>query len=588
MHLQRPATISLTLSGADKVDDSDDEILHFLFLQGEGKHPELIDIVTQATPDGNLVLSGQINLFSDAFPLAVPDNKRFCTTTWTPSIDNYNELFSVPNAIIGESASLAIDLNVELKPTLNEVCAGFNDGHLVVSIDASVYEKTVINFSGTGTLNKLWTSESITFSLPGGVLWVGPIPVMPQVDLFVQAGINLDLMTTVRFEQSADYTISVDYKRGAWMIEKNSFQCQGAEVMSAQEFRAKCLIKEEQKINASGTARAIGWGQLSFLVMWTGGPYLRVGPRLTLEAEAGYGQEPWWTVCGELLAGYGITGNPKLFGAQVALGKDLALNEPFLIYSSPPSIETCGEGPSIKPGGELVFGNMFFNNRPITQATKKKPLIKLKGREPEQTCIGLRRSNTWMPVVYKYDNLTGEFELRLRPGYYCILPTIDAAEPFEGSGTWPGDYLSGSGHGTQISLATGEIKNLDLIFKQFIHLISPRDNAAETFVSKERRAEVFTTPLELRWEPIPEAVSYRIIIRVCDIDSVPCENREEVVRELVEESQLILNLPPNQGIKIYWLLIRAINDKGESITRFWARYGSSLRNEGLYFRVKAP
>ena len=133
-----------------------------------------------------------------------------------------------------------------------------------------------------------------------------------------------------------------------------------------------------------------------------------------------------------------------------------------------------------------------------------------------------------MPVEYKYDSLTSEFELRLQPGYYCILPTIDAAEPFEGRDTWPGDYLSGSGHGTEFSLATGEMNRLDLAFKRFISLTSPRDNSAEAIVSEECMAEVFTTPVELRWESIPEAASYNILIKVCDFDAIPCENRETV------------------------------------------------------------
>ena len=339
---EKPVEISLRIPGAGSPPDSEDELLHFLFIQVEGEAPEIVEgLVSETTNDGDLVIRGEISHFSWLIDYAIPNNKTYCTEEpWEPDLPEYNESFVLPSTIGRGSVSLTADLNMFLNPTVT-ICAGFHDGDLEVSLDASVFETSTLDLTGNGTLEDLWTSPSTSFPL--GVIFIGQIPIIPQVDLFVQAGVGVGADISVRFGQSATSSINVTYD-GAWKKD-DSVSCQGAEIQSLAQFLQRCVQTTSSQYSLSGFAQASGWAQLSFQVLWLGGPYVRVGASLNLEGWQGGGSVDWWTLCGELRAGYGITGNPALFGPGTALGQDFTLWGPVLINKSSASITSCGEAP---------------------------------------------------------------------------------------------------------------------------------------------------------------------------------------------------------------------------------------------------
>lgn len=343
LRFEKPVVVSLRiLGGGLPAPDSNEELLHFLFIQAEGQDPELAEnLVAETTLNGDLVISGEISHFSTLFDYVIPDNKTYCTQQpWEPNLPEYNESFVLPITIGRGNASLTVDFNMVLKPTVT-ICAGFRDSKLEVSLDASAFESSTLDLSANGTLEELWTSPAVSFPL--GIIFVGPIPIIPQVDLFVQARAGVGVETSVRFEQSATTTINVSYD-GAWKTSE-SVSCQGSQVQSLAGFLQRCVQTTSSQYSLSGSVQAYGWAQLSFQIMWAGGPYIRTGSALLLEGGEGSGQFDWWTVCGEILAGYGITGNPILFGAGVALGEEFTSWGPALINKSSPLVTSCGEAP---------------------------------------------------------------------------------------------------------------------------------------------------------------------------------------------------------------------------------------------------
>jgi len=340
---EKPVVVSLRIPGGGlPAPDSNEELLHFLFIQAEGQDPELAEnLVAETTLNGDLVISGEISHFSTLFDYVIPDNKTYCSEQpWEPNLPAFNESFVHPSTIGRDSANLTVDFNMALKPTVT-ICAGFHDKELEVSLDASVFERSTLELSANGTLEKVWTSPPVSFPL--GAIFVGPIPIIPQVDLFVQARAGVGVETSVRFEQSATTTMNVSYD-GAWKTSE-AVSCQGSQVQSLAGFLQRCVQTTSSQYSLSGFVQAYGWAQLSFQIMWAGGPYIRTGSALLLEGGEGGGQPDWWTVCGEILAGYGITGNPILFGAGVALGEEFTLWGPALINKSSPLVTSCGEAP---------------------------------------------------------------------------------------------------------------------------------------------------------------------------------------------------------------------------------------------------
>ena len=343
LRFEKPVVVSLRIPGGGlPAPDSNEELLHFLFIQAEGQDPKLAEnLVAETTQNGDLVIRGEISHFSTLFDYVIPDNKTYCTQQpWEPNLPEYNESFVLPITIGRGNASLTVDFSMVLKPTVT-ICAGFHDSNLEVSLDASAFESSTLDLSANGTLEELWTSPAVSFPL--GVIFVGPIPIIPQVDLFVQARAGVGVETSVRFEQSATTTINVSYD-GAWKTSE-SVSCQGSQVQSLAGFLQRCVQTTSSQYSLSGSVQAYGWAQLSFQIMWAGGPYIRTGSALLLEGGEGGGQPDWWTVCGEILAGYGITGNPILFGAGVAPGKEFTLWGPALINKSSPLVTSCGEAP---------------------------------------------------------------------------------------------------------------------------------------------------------------------------------------------------------------------------------------------------
>ena len=248
----------------------------------------------------------------------------------------------------------------------------------------------------------------------------------------------------------------------------------------------------------------------------------------------------------------------------------------------PAPTNTPNAASGLEPNMARIEGNLLFNNQSITEFTPQPPIFQIRDRVAGQECEQSRVA--WRALlVDSYNARTGEYATSDLPaGEYCLLTTIDAAEPFDALATLPGDYLSGSGHGTEISLAGGEVKELDLQFKRFLHLFGPVDNGRLPLNLLGTTERVFGSTLEVAWESFGEAVRYDVTIRTCD--TVPCRNSLTVFRQSLQQSELQVELPPSELGETYWLNVVAFNAINQQISRFWTTHGSS-RNDGLYFSV---
>jgi len=237
--------------------------------------------------------------------------------------------------------------------------------------------------------------------------------------------------------------------------------------------------------------------------------------------------------------------------------------------------------PTVRVG---IEGRFLFNTDPITNFTQRYPLFRVKERNSQQTCADVN-SNPWRTVFPTYNDTTGTYVLTgLEAGYYCHLVNFDAAEPFDGKPIFPGDFISGSGYGSELSLLPGETKTVDLVFLQFIHLISPVDNSSNLISALVPGNEV-ASPVQVTWDPIPGAQVYSLLIRACG-DPV-CTVPETFFRGNTQRNQVEVNLPPIDESRNYAVWMRAYNASGEIIGKLWGIYGSQAL-DGAPFRVAAP
>lgn len=231
-----------------------------------------------------------------------------------------------------------------------------------------------------------------------------------------------------------------------------------------------------------------------------------------------------------------------------------------------------------------VEGRFLFSGVSITNFTQRYPLFRIKERQSQQTCANVN-SIPWRTAFPTYDETTGRYALTgLEAGYYCHLVNIDAAEPFDGNPTFPGDFISGSGFGTALSLLPGETKTVDLDFLQFIHLTSPVDNSSNQILALLPGNEV-GNPVQMTWDPIPGARVYSWLIRLCE--NAVCMGGTTAFRGNAQENRFEVNLPPVDDSENYLVWIRAYNASGETIGKLWVLYGNQSI-DGAPFRVAAP
>ena len=239
---------------------------------------------------------------------------------------------------------------------------------------------------------------------------------------------------------------------------------------------------------------------------------------------------------------------------------------------------------AIPPTKPTLRGRLVYNNEPITRYTQKQPTFKVRPRASGQPCGA--SSEPWQVVLLSsFDKETGEYLLdELAEGDYCLLPSIDAAAPFNPFIPLAGDYISGSGFGTKISVVARRETILDLHFVKFIHLMEPFDNSSPFLPSPDTEQRFVTSPFNVKWEGLPVATTYSLSIYTCEGEGPPCQTVAQLIGETLQNPETQISLPPNKSGEQYFLFITAMNERNRVVSNFWTLYGTS-RNSGLYFKI---
>lgn len=173
---------------------------------------------------------------------------------------------------------------------------------------------------------------------------------------------------------------------------------------------------------------------------------------------------------------------------------------------SPPSLIT-------EEAKSFLTGVVSHNGRPLGFATNIVPEFNVKQREPGQACAGL--GGRWSPFRVRYTKQTGEYELELAPGDYCLWVTADAGLPLGPQATFPDDFASITGWGTDVSLRLGESRRVNIDVARFLHILKPVDNGHPIpLPSSGGELPSYHTPMSVEWEPLPIAENYVVTVLI--------------------------------------------------------------------------
>ena len=240
----------------------------------------------------------------------------------------------------------------------------------------------------------------------------------------------------------------------------------------------------------------------------------------------------------------------------------------------------------VRPG---IKDRLLFNGRPITEYIQSQPLFQMKGREGNQECREVG-GESWETVFPTYDVSTAEYFLdSFWPETSCLWVTINAAEPFDARGTFPGDFATESGDGTEVAVPMGEIGTLDLRLRKFIRLTSPVDNMDHILsfsgAQPEGRFVRLQNPVTVAWDLLPEAAIYDLNIEVYPVESFG--ERARFYTTSTQDNKIEVELPPSAEGERYLLSITARNQVNENIGHIWVSLGDSWAS-GLFFSPNPP
>ena len=224
--------------------------------------------------------------------------------------------------------------------------------------------------------------------------------------------------------------------------------------------------------------------------------------------------------------------------------------------------------------GTLVSGTILFNGRPLSEYTDKTPQIWAASGE----------DGSYPSTNISYDNSTGEYEIRgLPPGEYYVGFYVDVSQPFDGQLGMPLDLLNWK---TLKVPDEQTVFELDIDLPRVIRLNHPVDSI-NGLTNEEDPAVQPAGPLQIAWDPIEEADSYRVQIVKNWPGEQYAKDPQEDFGETVVATNLEVNLPISDAGEWYELSVYAYDSDGRVVGQLVSE------EEGGYvfhyeFRIAGP
>lgn len=242
-------------------------------------------------------------------------------------------------------------------------------------------------------------------------------------------------------------------------------------------------------------------------------------------------------------------------------------------------------------GGSPIAADSFdlaltYNGRPLTEFTSINPVFQVKQLVAGQQCPDLA-AVSWKPTEARYDEDRGIYTLSGVPAdAYCLVVWVDTTTPFGGRATDPGDYKVSSGYGLAVldvhGKASGAQRLIGVPLSRVIHLTSPADNV-EPIGSGGKVRPYYRSPFKAEWDPLPEAVEYRVNLGICT--TTQCTDRVSVDSFVTAVSVFEEDLPVLANDKLYFLNVTARNERGDPVGDLAVNSSGGGWSGGLFFYI---
>ena len=222
-------------------------------------------------------------------------------------------------------------------------------------------------------------------------------------------------------------------------------------------------------------------------------------------------------------------------------------------------------------------GDLTYGGRPFADTFDPADFLSAK--------VFASHSATSESTVGVVDLAAGTWEITgLEPGTYLVAVVIS---PEEGRTSvipkLPGELFE---RRTDLELADGETRELDLELLYATHLTSPldiRDTWSGSLTSCPKGPALAEERITVAWEPIPLATSYTLYVSRYSCSELLEQEPIELDGTSVEIELDVL--PEEEHLRIS---LGATTSEGVSVGRFpYAQYGSTA-SSGIYFHLSAP
>lgn len=205
-----------------------------------------------------------------------------------------------------------------------------------------------------------------------------------------------------------------------------------------------------------------------------------------------------------------------------------------------------------------------------------------------EAVIELIEVNSWkaIPVDFQYDSNTGSYSLKgVPPGEYYAMVRIESGYPFDiESG---GDFtsrLSGLNPNIIVTDDKQELQ-IDLAVIYHVHLLKPVDNQQRTKATTDPYDVLYkpsgaTHTFAFEWEPVPDAVSYRLNIML--VNRSPNQTQANI-NETLSATSFYTDLAVTTGDEYYQFSVTPY-DSDEKLLGMFSYYYTN--GSGGWYRFK--
>ncbi len=282
---------------------------------------------------GTATLGGGLTLASTAARSTVEDTPDGSQVDASPASGFADTGSSSPTTTVSGSGALSVNGSLSLTPSVH-ACVTISGFHLQsFKLSGSLNLSGSLGLTSTGTVS---VDASDTLGLP---LDLPAFPISPGVLVFPTASLQLQASGsvggsfTVAARESVTTSLGVQYAKGNWSLPED-VSCGGTEIVANSNPTdaplTDCFPVPMVSLSASASLSVKAFLRITFLVEDLAGPYLQIGPGLSLHEKAAIstsstkfdhcgeastipaGGGSAALLCASLDAGIGISANPIL------------------------------------------------------------------------------------------------------------------------------------------------------------------------------------------------------------------------------------------------------------------------------------